>query len=129
MLEKKASKKQEFDLNDRVKKIIEYLFKLSKSKRDMFVKLLREVQRIQKSNISDEQKKEEIKKILWSNHSPSIKLSIGAALGTLLGLMVFGTGGLGIAAFGSGIGVWGFLAGTTGGILISSIIQNFEKRK
>lgn len=58
-----------------------------------------------------------------------VKLSIGAALGTLIGLMIFGTGGMVIVALGSGIGVWGFLAGTTSGVLISSIIQNFENNK
>jgi hypothetical protein len=33
---------------------------------------------------------------------------------------------VGIAALGGGIGIWGFLAGTTGGVLISSLLQNFE---
>ena len=42
---------------------------------------------------------------------------------------MFGTGGIGIAAFASSTGIWGFVVGTAGGVLISTLIQNFENTK
>ncbi len=63
---------------------------------------------------------------MWTVQSASSKLWIGGIIGTIVGFLIFGTGGIGIAGLGSAIGIWGFLAGTTGGVLISSLIQNFE---
>ncbi len=106
-----------------------FLKKQSRSMQDKIYSLLIKVQEIQDSNKSQSQKIEEIKKMLWTNQTIVNKITIGGFLGTLLGLSVFGTGGIGIAAFGGAIGVWGFLVGTTGGVLVSSLIANFEKQK
>jgi len=97
----------------------------SKKKQKFFV-LLQKVKEIQNSSKDFNTKTREIKRVLWTEQTASGKLWIGAILGSLTGFAVFGTGGIGIAALGGGIGIWGFLAGTTGGVLISSILQNFE---
>lgn len=65
---------------------------------------------------------------MWSNQPTSSKLFIGAFLGAITGLFIFGTGGIGIAALGTGVGVWGWLATAAGGSAIASIIQNFENK-
>jgi|SRR5690606_6488239 len=98
----------------------------SKKRSELYI-LLQKVNKIQNSKISSNEKAREIKRILWTEQTASKKLWIGGVLGSLTGLAVFGTGGIGIAALGGGIGVWGFLAGTTGGVLVSSLIQNYEK--
>jgi len=108
-------------------KTIKFISKLSIKQKNKLLNLLREVQKIQKSELNKKQKAIEIKKILWTNQTSLGKLLTGAFIGTLFGLIIFGTGGIGIVGLGSGIGVWGFLSGTLGGTLISSIIQNFEK--
>lgn len=112
-----------------IEKGINFLIKLSERRRERLLNLLKKVQIIQKSDLSVSEKAKEIKKTLWTSQSPSSKLVIGGFLGTIAGLIVFGTGGIGIAALGSAVGVWGFLAGTTGGVVIASIIQNFEKEE
>ncbi len=111
-----------------LKKTIYSISLLPTAKKQKFIDLLREVQKIQNSNLSSSEKGSRIKNELWEKQSPSAKLWIGAILGTLTGLAVFGTGGIGIVGLGGAVGVWGFLAGTGGGLLISSIIQNFEKK-
>lgn len=102
--------------------------KFTESQKNKLVDLLREVQKIQNSNLDRNEKISKIKNELWTKHSPKTKLLIGGFLGTIFGFAVFGTGGIGIAALGSATGIWGFLAGTTGGVLVSSLIQNFEKK-
>ncbi|WP_204347092.1 hypothetical protein [Psychroserpens algicola] len=119
----------ETEFSERIKKGIEYIAKLSEKQRERILELLKEVQKIQKSELSTTEKTSEIKNLMWTNQSVSSKLLIGGFLGTIAGLLIFGTGGIGIAGLGSAIGVWGFLAGTAGGVLISSLIQNFEKNK
>lgn len=115
------------EITVQVQKGIDFLLKLSKKQRDKFLALLKEVESIQKSNLTTEEKAKEIKKVLWSKRSVKGKLLIGAFLGTITGLVIFGTGGIGIAGLGGAIGVWGWLAGAAGGVLVSSLIQNFEK--
>lgn len=117
------------EITVQVQKGIDFLLKLSKKQRDKFLALLKEVESIQKSNLATEEKAKEIKKVLWSKRSVKGKLLIGAFLGTITGLVIFGTGGIGIAGLGGAIGVWGWLAGAAGGVLVSSLIQNFEKDK
>ncbi|TDU40348.1 hypothetical protein BXY82_2395 [Gelidibacter sediminis] len=117
------------EITVQVQKGIDFLLKLSKKQRDKFLALLKEVESIQKSNLTTEEKAKEIKKVLWSKRSVKGKLLIGAFLGTITGLVIFGTGGIGIAGLGGAIGVWGWLAGAAGGVLVSSLIQNFEKNK
>lgn len=117
------------EITVQVQKGIDFLLKLSKKQRDKFLALLKEVESIQKSNLATEEKAKEIKKVLWSKRSVKGKLLIRAFLGTITGLVIFGTGGIGIAGLGGAIGVWGWLAGAAGGVLVSSLIQNFEKDK
>ncbi len=112
-----------------LKKAIEFISNLSEKHKTKFLILLKKVEGIQKSNLSSKEKTNEIKRVLWIEQSPKSKLLIGAFLGTIAGFFVFGTGGIGIVGLGSGIGIWGFLAGTAGGVLISSIIQNFENKE
>lgn len=123
------SNQSDNEITVQVQKGIDFLLKLSKKQRDKFLALLKEVESIQKSNLATEEKAKEIKKVLWSKRSVKGKLLIGAFLGTITGLVIFGTGGIGIAGLGGAIGVWGWLAGAAGGVLVSSLIQNFEKDK
>ncbi|TYB74052.1 hypothetical protein [Bizionia myxarmorum] len=123
------SNKWEDEISVKVQKGIDFLLKLSKKQRNKLLMLLKEVQAIQKSDLTTEQKTKEIKNTLWTKRSVSGKLLMGAFLGTITGLIIFGTGGIGIAGLGGAIGVWGWFAGTAGGVLVSSIIQNFEKKK
>jgi hypothetical protein len=99
----------------------------SESKKSFFLNILRNVKEIQNSNVSYPEKANLIKNELWTRHGVNGKLLIGGLFGTIFGFAIFGTGGIGIAALGGASGFWGFLAGTTGGILVSSLIQNFEK--
>jgi len=122
------SKPNDSELNERIKKGIDFISKLSRKQRERILSLLIKVQEIQNSNLNSSEKTSEIKRILWTNQSSLSKLFIGGLLGTIGGLMVFGTGGIGIAGLGGAVGIWGFLTGTAGGVLISSLIQNFEKR-
>jgi hypothetical protein len=115
------------DYNEKLKKIIQYVSKFSGQQKERLLVLLLKVQEIQKSDLSTAEKATEIKRILWKEQSTKSKLFIGGFLGTVAGLFIFGTGGIGIAGLGGAIGVWGFLAGTAGGVLVSSLIQNFEK--
>jgi hypothetical protein len=117
------------DYNEKLNKIIQYVSKFSGQQKERLLVLLLKVQEIQKSDISTAEKATDIKRILWKEQSTKSKLFIGGFLGTLAGLFIFGTGGIGIAGLGGAIGVWGFLAGTAGGVLVSSLIQNFEKNK
>src|SRR5690554_2982380 len=113
----------------KLQKLIKFLSNLPKKKRDKLLILLKEVQDVQKNEVLTKKEKAiMIKNILWLNRSASSKLIIGAFLGSLAGLYIFGTGSIGIAALGSGIGVWGWLASAAGGAVISSLIQNFEKK-
>lgn len=125
----KPKKSIENEISNKIRKGINFLLKLSKKQRDDLLALLKEVQIIQKSNLTTEDKAKEIKKVLWSRRSVKGKLLIGAFLGTITGLVIFGTGGIGIAGLGGAVGVWGWMAGATGGVLVSSLIQNFEKDK
>lgn len=121
-------KSNDSELNERIKKGIDFISKLSSKQRKKILDLLKKVQDVQNSNLSSTQKTSEIKRILWTDQSSLSKLFIGGLLGTIGGLMIFGTGGIGIAGLGGAVGVWGFLTGTAGGVLISSLIQNFENR-
>ena len=91
--------------------------------------MLIKVRDIQNSELSNIEKTNRIKLQLWTNQSIKNKIIIGGLIGTLFGFVIFGTSGIGIAGLGSAIGVWGFLAGTMGGALISSLIANFENNK
>lgn len=122
----KVKIEKDFELN--TDKGIEYLKKLSDSKREQILELLEKISEIQKMEIDTKEKAERIKTILWTNQNTKSKLIIGGFLGTIAGLFIFGTGGIGIAGLGGAVGVWGFLAGTSGGIFIASLIQNFEKK-
>lgn len=110
-------------------KSINYIKKLSSDKQAEIISLLRQIQTIQNSDLTIKEKKKELKVILWENQTTSKKLLIGAFFGSLIGLSIFGTSGIGIAAFGSASGIYGFLTGTLGGTFISSIIQNYENKK
>lgn len=112
-----------------LQKAINYTSKLSSSKREKLMRVLRRVQDVQSSNLTTKQKAKEIKRIMWSDQSTNSKLFIGAFLGAVTGFFIFGTGGIGIAALGTGVGVWGWLATAAGGAFISSLIQNYEKKE
>ncbi|WP_116695032.1 hypothetical protein [Marixanthomonas spongiae] len=107
---------------------IEYLTKLSITKREHLLSLLRKINEIQKMELGTKEKAERIKIILWTNQNTKSKLLIGGFIGTMAGLFIFGTGGIGIAGLGGAVGIWGFLAGTSGGVFIASLIENFEKK-
>lgn len=113
---------------ENIEKALNFISKLSKSKKEKVHKLLLEVKNIQDSDLSNGEKTSKIKSLLWTNQNVKSKIIIGGLIGTLLGLAIFGTGGIGIAGLGGAIGVWGFLSGTMGGVLISSLIVNFEKK-
>ena len=121
--------KSESEVLSKVNKGINYISKLSEKQQKRILNLLKEVQKIQKSELTTSEKTAEIKQLLWTDQSMGSKLFIGGFLGTIAGLVIFGTGGIGIVGLGGAIGVWGFLAGTTGGVLITSIIQNFKKNR
>ena len=108
---------------------VEYISKLSSSKKEKLLNLLKKVQDIQASDLTTKQKAKEIKRIMWNEQSASSKLFIGAFLGAVTGLFIFGTGGIGIAALGTGVGVWGWLATAAGGAFVSSLIQNYENKE
>lgn len=114
---------------NKLEKGLSYISKLSSSKREKLMAILQKVKDIQSSNLTTKEKAKEIKRIMWSDQSTSNKLFIGAFLGAITGLFVFGTGGIGIAALGTGVGVWGWLATAAGGAFISSLIQNYEKKE
>jgi hypothetical protein len=121
--------KSENDLSKEISKGNLFLTRLPKKQREIILNLLKEIHKVQKSKLSSTDKAAEIKKIMWTNQSPGAKLIIGGLIGTFGGLFVFGTGGIGIAGLGGAIGIWGGLAGTVGGVLVSSLIQNFENKK
>jgi hypothetical protein len=121
--------KTQRDFSNEINKAIIFISNLSKNKRNLLIELLKEVQKIQNSTLSTSEKALEIKKIMWTNQSRGAKYIIGSLLGTIGGLFIFGTGGIGIVGLGGAIGGWGFLAGTAGGLFISSLIQNFENNK
>lgn len=115
------------ELLAKIQKGIDFLLKLSNKQRDELLGLLKEVNEVQKSSLSIKDKAKKLKNIMWTNQSVKSKLLIGAFLGAITGLIVFSTGGIGITALGGGIGVWGWLATSAGGVVVSSLIQNFEK--
>ncbi|MCY2687571.1 hypothetical protein [Salinimicrobium sp. TH3] len=115
--------------DDYINKAIKYLAGLNFGKKTGILNALEEVQKIQNSNYSTAEKSQRIKRTLWTNQSPNSKLLIGGLLGAVFGLTVFGTGGIGIAALGGAMGIWGWFATAAGGVFISSLIQNFEKSK
>ena len=121
--------KSKNDLSKEISKGSLFLKRLPKNQREIILNLLKEIHRVQKSKLSTGEKAAEIKKIMWTNQSPGSKLIIGGLIGSFAGLFVFGTGGIGIAGLGGAIGIWGGLAGTVGGVLVSSLIQNFENNK
>jgi len=108
---------------------VEYISKLSSSKKEKLLNLLKKVQDIQASDLTTKEKAKEIKRIMWNEQSASSKLFIGAFLGAVTGLFIFGTGGIGIAALGTGVGVWGWLATAAGGAFVSSLILNYENKE
>lgn len=108
---------------------LRYIEKLSSSKKEKLMAILKKVKDVQSSNLTTKEKTKEIKRIMWSDQSTNNKLFIGAFLGAITGLFVFGTGGIGIAALGTGVGIWGWLATAAGGAFISSLIQNYEKKE
>lgn len=112
-----------------IDKALSYIGKQSKDKKEKIYQLLLEVKDIQDSDLTTSEKTSKIKYLLWTNQNVKNKILIGGLIGTLFGLAIFGTGGIGIAGLGGAIGVWGFLAGTMGGVLISSLIANFESKK
>lgn len=112
-----------------LQKAINYISKLSSSKKEKLMTILKQVNKVQSSNLTTKEKAKEIKQIMWSDQSTNSKLFIGAFLGAVTGLFIFGTGGIGIAALGTGVGVWGWLATAAGGAFISSLIQNYEKKE
>ena len=122
-----SKNKSKTSINDLLKKAIELIMKMSEQKRQSLLQILKEVEQVQKSDLGFEKKALKIKTILWTEQPLKAKLIIGAFLGTIAGLVVFGTGGMGIAALGGAVGFWGFLAGTAGGTFIASLIHNFEK--
>lgn len=110
-----------------IDKVLKVIGRMSRSRRESLIHLLHKVREIQLSHLTQEQKSKGIRKVLWTDQSASQKLWIGAFIGTLFGLAVFGTGGIGVVGLGGAVGVWGFLSGTAGGVLIASLISNFEK--
>ncbi len=112
-----------------IEKGLNYISKLSSSKKEKLMAILKKVKEVQSSDLTTKQKAKEIKRIMWSDQSTSSKLFIGAFLGAITGLFVFGTGGIGIAALGTGVGVWGWLATAAGGSFIASLIQNYENKE
>lgn len=115
--------------NEKLKKIIQYVSKFSDQQKERLLILLLKVQEIQKSDLSTAEKATEIKRILWKEQSTKSKLYIGGFLGTLAGLFIFGTGGNRIAVLVGALGVLSFLDGIARSILVSALIQNFEKNK
>lgn len=109
-------------------KVWTYIKSLSGNKQNIIYSTLKKVKLIQDSELTKFEKSNEIKKILWTSQSIRNKILIGGLIGTIFGFLVFGTGGIGIAGLGSAFGIWGFLSGTLGGILVSSLIANFEKK-
>lgn len=112
-----------------IEKGLNYISKLSSSKKEKLMAILKKVREVQSSDLTTKQKAKEIKRIMWSDQSTSSKLFIGAFLGAITGLFIFGTGGIGIAALGTGVGVWGWLATAAGGSFIASLIQNYENKE
>ncbi|WP_298952330.1 hypothetical protein [uncultured Nonlabens sp.] len=112
-----------------LEKGLNYISKLSSSKKEKLMATLKKVKEVQSSDLTTKQKAKEIKRIMWSDQSTSNKLFIGAFLGAITGLFIFGTGGIGIAALGTGVGVWGWLATAAGGSFIASLIQNYENKE
>jgi len=121
-------KKSDIDFTKELNMGTKFIANLSNRKREKILELLNSVQKIQKSSLSKTEKAAEIKKLMWINQTPLSKILIGAFIGTIAGVFIFGSGGIGIAGLGGAIGIWGGLAGTVGGVLISSLIQNFEKK-
>jgi len=121
-------KKSDMDFSKELNKGINFIGNLSNRKREKILELLKNVQKIQRTSLSKREKTADIKKLMWTNQTPLSKILIGAFIGTIAGVFIFGSGGIGIAGLGGAIGIWGGLAGTAGGIMISSLIQNFEKK-
>ncbi|MEH1009199.1 hypothetical protein VDP25_15780 [Winogradskyella sp. ECml5-4] len=118
----------DIDVEAKLAKGLKYISKLSKSKKENLISILKDVQNVQASELTIKQKAIEIKRIMWNDQSASSKLFIGAFIGAVTGLFIFGSGGIGIVALGGGIGIWGWLATAAGGAFISSIIQNYEDK-
>lgn len=116
-------------MNKNKEKAREFISKLSSSKKEKLMAILKKVKEVQSSDLTTKQKAKEIKRIMWSDQSTNSKLFIGAFLGAITGLFIFGTGGIGIAALGTGVGVWGWLATAAGGSFIASLIQNYENKE
>lgn len=115
--------------SDKLENGLNYISKLSSSKKEKLMAILKKVKKVQSSDLTTKQKAKEIKRIMWSDQSTNSKLFIGAFLGAITGLFIFGTGGIGIAALGTGVGVWGWLATAAGGSFIASLIQNYENKE
>lgn len=117
------------EYKERLKKAEEYLKKLSGKQREKFLNLLKEIQTIQKSEISQKEKTAQLKLLLWTNQNIKNRLMIGGLLGMLCGAFIFGSGGVGIAALGGATGVSGLLLSAVGGTMVASLISNFESKK
>lgn len=120
-------KKTEDNTEGKLAKGLKYISKLSNSKKEKLISLLNNVKSIQVSELTKKEKALEIKRVMWTDQSTNSKLFIGGFLGGVFGLFIFGTGGIGIAALGGGIGLWGWLATAAGGAFISSLIQNYKE--
>ena len=119
----------ENNVKSNLSKGVEYISKLSISKKEKLMAILKKVKDVQSSNLTTKEKAKEIKRIMWSDQSTNNKLFIGAFLGAITGLFIFGSGGIGIAALRTGVGVWGWLATAAGGAFVSSLIQNYENKE
>lgn len=73
------------DYTEKLKKVIQYISKLSGQQKERLLALLLKVQEIQKSDLTTSQKSTEIKRVLWKEQSTKSKLFIGGFLGTLAG--------------------------------------------
>lgn len=122
----KESDKFDKDLPKMINGGTVFLLRLSMKQRENLLNALRQIRDIHKSDLSKGEKVKEIKKCLWIQRSVKYKLVVGAFIGAVTGLAIFGTGGIGVVALGGGVGVAGWLASAAGGVVVASIIKNFE---
>ena len=121
-------KNPEFNAEKKLAKGLRYISKLSNSRKEKLISILKEVKSIQTSELTKKEKVIEIKRVMWTNQSTNSKLFIGGFIGAITGLFIFGTGGVGITALGGGVGLWGWFTTAAGGAFIASLIQNFENK-
>ena len=100
---------------------------INKTKEKM-ISFLQEVISIHKSNFSLIEKIKKIKDE-WLKLPLRIKVPIYFIVSSVGGLIVFGTGGIGIAALGSATAIPGFLATTAGGTLAIMALETLLKNE